>query len=328
MTPSQTPIGILITNVGTPDDPSPPSVRRYLKEFLSDRRVIDYPRWLWLPILHGIILNTRPPRSAQLYRKIWADYGSPLLHTTEVIARKLERKVNHTSSQPVIVRAGMRYGNPSIGNQLEYIANQGTKELLVLPLFPQYSSTTTGSTYDSVFSEHSLRSSMSRLTIINHYFDNSEYLSALSESINAAWTQHGKTERLLFSFHGIPQRYAQTEPYVEQCRSTAERVAALLSLSQKEWLVAFQSRFGPEEWVKPYTDETLEAWGQAGIESVSLIAPGFAADCLETIDELGREAKEIFHEAGGGSFLYIPALNDSSRHIQALADILSPYLPK
>jgi ferrochelatase len=310
--------GILLINLGSPDAPTPEAVKPYLEEFLSDPYVVDYPRWLWLPILKGIILRTRPARSAALYQRIWTEQGSPLITLSESIAEKLEDLLG----EGFVVRVGMRYGTPSIKSRIEELVSAGISELVVFPLFPQYSTTTTQTALEVVEGVLKNLAPDLKKNVINNYHDHPAYVEALANSIREYWTKHGKTEKLLFSFHGVPERYCQFDPYVEQCKHSAMLIASQLGLKENEWMVAFQSRFGPETWVQPYTDDTLTKWGQAGNKSVCVAAPGFAADCLETLDELGREAKEIFLEAGGGKFDYIPALNDTPAQIKALQSIL------
>ena len=324
MKKNRTPVGILLTNVGTPASPTAKDVRPYLAQFLGDRRIIDLPRWLWMPILHGAILVTRPKRSARLYQNVWTEEGSPLL----VILRKqgkglqaiLDRRLN--SSTPVRVAVGMSYGSPSIPDGLAELAAAGVQRILVLPLYPQYSTTTTAASLDVVFDTVRRQPWIPEVRTVNDYHDDEGYLAALERSIREHWEAHGRAERLLFSYHGIPKAYSERgEPYYEQCQETSRLLAARLGLAEGEWAVSFQSRFGPIEWLQPYTDELLEEWGAAGLSSVEVICPGFSADCLETIDEIDREGREAFQEAGGGDFHYIPALNDRPDHLDALADI-------
>jgi ferrochelatase len=314
-------IGVLLINLGSPSAPTPEAVQPYLAEFLSDPYVIDYPRWLWLPILKGIILRTRPARSAALYKKIWTEQGSPLITYTQSIAEKLTILLNERG-ESFFVKAGMRYGTPSIRSRIEELVSEEISEMVIFPLFPQYSTTTTQTALDVV--ENVMRELAPNLktTIINNYHDHPAYVETLADTIRTYWAEHDKSEKLLLSFHGVPERYCKFDLYVEQCIHSARLIASQLGLGENEWMVAFQSRFGPESWVQPYTDSALTKWGKAGIRSVGVAAPGFAADCLETIDELGREAKETFLEAGGEKFEYIPALNDTSAHIEALRAIL------
>jgi ferrochelatase len=314
--------GILLLNLGSPSAPTPEAVKPYLEEFLSDRYIVDYPRWLWIPILKGIILKTRPARSAALYGNIWTEHGSPLIYFTESIAQQLQVRLNSESERDIPVKAGMRYGSPSIADRIVELAASGVGRLIVLPLFPQYSTTTTQTGLDAVYEGIYKLSTQFDLEVVKDYHDHPAYIEAVAESIRHDWDRHGQPEKLLLSFHGVPKRYCKFDPYVEQCKHTARLIAEALELPDMGWAYAFQSRFGPEPWVQPYTDETLKQWGSAGAKSVSVAAPGFAVDCLETLDELAREARLEFNEAGGESFRYIPALNDTPGHINLLATIL------
>ncbi|HEB58824.1 MAG TPA: ferrochelatase [Gammaproteobacteria bacterium] len=315
--------GILITNLGTPDSPTAPALRRYLTEFLSDRRVVEMPRWLWWPILHGVILRLRPARAARAYRRVWTDDGSPLLSISRRQEAALQQLLARHGEQPVKVVLGMRYGNPSIAAALEELRQANVTRLLVLPLYPQYSGTTTGSTFDAVTEElrHWRRVPVLRLLADYHDFD--PWLEALANSIRRHWSEHGESERLMFSFHGLPQRYHRHgDPYAEQCQVSAQRVAEKLGLSAERWALCFQSRFGREEWLKPYTDATLRQWASEGVRRVDLICPGFAADCLETLEEINMENREVFLAHGGEQFHYIPALNAHPSHMEALAALV------
>ncbi len=318
-----TKFGIILTNVGTPDAPTPTALRPYLKEFLSDPRVVDYPRWLWLPLLHGVILNTRPRRSARLYERIWTPAGAPLLTIMRQQAAGLRTQLEKSLEKQVAVEIGLRYGSPSIASALRSMRDAGIDRILVFPLYPQYSTTTTATTFDAVFDEVRQWSKMPEIRTITEYDRNDGYLESLANSVREYWQTHERPEKLLFSFHGIPQRYEtqKGDPYPAACRQTAHAVAQKLKLEDAEWSIAFQSRFGPEEWLKPYTDVQLESWALEGVRRVHVIAAGFSADCLETVDELGNEARETFMEAGGKDFHYIPALNDRPDHLKALAEI-------
>jgi len=317
--------GILLVNLGTPDAPATAAIRRYLKEFLWDRRVVDMPRILWWPILNGIILNTRPARSARLYQKIWTKEGSPLLVTGHRQKSALRKELHKRGHADAHVELGMRYGRPSIQQGLDSLIQCGCRHILVLPLFPQYSKSTTASVSDAI--ETSTIPPSAQIAQVNDYHDHPAYISALAASIRQAWQEHGKPERLLLSFHGIPQRYADMgDPYPEQCARTASLVTQALKLESGKWLLSFQSRFGREEWLKPYTDETLRSWGEQRIGNVHVACPGFAADCLETLEEIAVGNRHAFQQAGGGEFHYIPALNDRPEHILALADIASQHI--
>ncbi len=317
------PTGILLANLGTPDAPTPAALRAYLREFLWDRRVVDFPRILWWPILHSIILNIRPARSARLYRQIWTDRGSPLLVTAQQQKEALQRILRARGSE-ICVELGMRYGRPSIRDGLDLLAQQGSRRICVLPLFPQYSHSTTASVFDAVADAARVLPAETTITQIHDYHAHPAYINALAASIRETWHRHGRPDRLLFSFHGIPQRYADRgDPYPGQCERTARLVATALELEDSVWAMAYQSRFGRDAWLKPATDETLRSWGEEGMHHVQVICPGFAADCLETLQEIDIENRHVFRQAGGGEFHYIPALNARPDHIRALADIIS-----
>ncbi|ATX80686.1 ferrochelatase [Mariprofundus aestuarium] len=319
--------GILLTNLGTPDAPTKAAVRTYLKEFLWDPRVVEQPRWLWWLILNGIILNTRPARSAALYAKVWSDEGSPLLATGKRQREKLESALQEQIEQPVHVELAMRYGNPSIRKGLEALREKNCTRFIVLPLYPQYSATTSGSTFDAVADVLKSWRRVPQLQFIGAYHDAPAYIEALAESVRNHWQQHGQAERLLLSYHGIPESYFNNgDPYPCHCRKTTRLLREALGLDETRLQMSFQSRFGKEPWVQPYTDETLETWGREGVESVDVICPGFPADCLETIEEIGMENRDIFLEAGGKTYRYIPALNDSEPHIRALTQVVLEHL--
>jgi ferrochelatase len=313
-------LGVLLVNLGTPDEPSTAAVRRYLKEFLSDPRVVEVPRPIWWLILNGYILRTRPARSAAAYRKIWTDQGSPLLLHTMDIARGLQEKLSARLSGAVHVEVGMTYGNPSIGAALENLYAQCVRRVIVLPLYPQYSGTTTGTVFDAVTRALSRRRWVPELRFINHYHDANGYIAALAASVRDHWDMHGRGERLLMSFHGVPRRTLLSgDPYHCQCHKTARLLAESLELDAGEWQVSFQSRVGREEWLRPYTDETLEAWGRERTGLIDVVCPGFSADCLETLEEIAMENAAAFRDAGGGDLRYIPALNAREDHVSFLS---------
>jgi ferrochelatase len=317
--------GILLVNLGTPDAPTPAAVKRYLAEFLHDRRVVDLTRWLWCPILHGIILNTRPKKVAHAYASVWTEEGSPLMVISRQQQQALQAKLLELGNN-LPVELAMTYGNPSMASGLDALMVKGVKEVIVLPLYPQYSATTTGAVFDQLARVFSKRPEFPALTFIRDYYRSPAYVSALAQSVREHWQEHGKGERLLMSFHGIPQRYADNgDPYPEHCRQTAQALAEALELSDEQWVCSFQSRFGKEEWIKPYTDVTLQQWGQE-IEQVDVICPAFAADCLETLEEIEVENNDLFIEAGGKVLSYIPALNARDDHIQMMADLVTAKL--
>ncbi len=320
--------GILLTNLGTPDAPTPKALKRYLKEFLWDPRVVEEPRWKWWLILNAVILNIRPSRSAKSYQSVWTDKGSPLMvHSLDQQAGLQKLLGESVGSEHVHVELAMRYGNPSIAAGLQALREKGCSRVLVFPLYPQYSASTTASTFDAVADEFKQWRRVPELRMISSYHDHPAYIDALATSVRKHWETHGRADRLLMSFHGIPQRYFDNgDPYPCMCSKTGRLLAEALELKEGEWFVAFQSRFGREKWITPYTDETLKTWAAEGIGRVDVICPGFSADCLETIEEISVENRDYFMEAGGKSFHYIPALNSDVTHIKALADILKPHL--
>ncbi len=319
--------GVLLMNLGTPDAPTPQALRRYLAEFLWDPRVVEVPRPLWWLILHGIILRFRPARSARAYARIWEDTGSPLLTITQRQAAALRQTLQARCPGPLELAVGMRYGKPSIREGLESLRNAGVRRLLLLPLYPQYSASTTASTLDAVSDVLKTWRWVPELRFINHYHDDPGYIQACAARIQAHWAAHPRGERLLLSFHGIPKRYLlHGDPYHCECHKTGRLIAEALGLEEGQWQVSFQSRFGREEWLQPYTDHVLQAMPGQGVKSVDVFCPGFAADCLETLEEIAMENKAFFLEAGGEHFGYVPALNDSEEHIAALADLVMRHM--
>jgi ferrochelatase len=317
--------GVLLSNLGTPDAPTPGAVRRYLREFLSDRRVVGLHPLVWRPILEGWVLRTRPGRSAHAYSRIWTAEGSPLL----VISRRQEAalRARFSDRNDVAIALGMRYGNPSIVAALRALRDAGAERLIVLPLYPQTSSATTASTFDAVAT--ALRSwiRVPGLCFIDHYHHQPWYIRAVAASIREAWTIEPPGRRLLFSFHGMPRHTEDAgDPYAAQCRDTARMVARELGLAEDRWSLAFQSRFGAAEWLRPYTDQTLKELGAAGAGSVDVVCPGFSADCLETLEEIAMTDRDIFLAAGGKRYRYIPALNDRADHIEGLAGTIEGFI--
>ena len=316
---------ILLVNLGTPDEPTPQGVKRYLQEFLSDTRVIEIPRWIWQIILRVFVLTTRPKRVSHAYASIWTPEGSPLLailkQQSELLARKLQEKGKNT---PVF--AATTYGNPSIRQVMTDLQGEGYEYFVVLPLYPQYSATSTAAAFDKV-AQHCMASrNMPAITFIKEYHDHPFYIQALVESVRRFWQIHGRADKLLMSFHGIPKPYADKgDPYPEQCRKTAVLVASELGLPVNAWAISFQSRFGAQEWLKPYTDELLAEWGAQGL-SVQVLSPAFSADCLETLEELAVENRDNYLKAGGKAYAYIPALNTDAIHIQMMAQLVEQYL--
>lgn len=318
--------GILLTNLGTPDAPTPRALRRYLGQFLSDPRVIEVPRPIWWVILHGFILRTRPRRSAHSYAEIWTNEGSPLLAFASQQTIAVSHQVQENVSGPVQVELAMRYGNPSIPSIMEKLRRSGVQRLLVLPLYPQYSATTTGSTFDAVSNYLQKSRWLPELRFVTHYHDEPGYIAALARSVESHWKKHGRAEKLLFSFHGIPKHYFEAgDPYHCECHKTARLVAESLGMDEGQWQVTFQSRFGPREWLKPYTDETLRELAEKGIKNVSVICPGFSSDCLETLEEINIQYRALFLTSGGEEFTYIPALNDQPAHIDMIYSLVQKH---
>ncbi len=315
-------IGILLTNIGTPDAPTISAVRRYLKEFLSDPRVVEVPKILWQPFLYCVLLRSRPKQSAELYNKIWTVNGSPLLYYSLELANSVEQVLSNKLATDVFVQVGMRYGNPSIKTALEELRSKKVDRIFVFPLYPQYSATTTASTFDCVAKTFKKWRHIPEIRMLNEYSQHEHYIQALSASIRQHWQTHAK-QYLLFSFHGIPQRYIDLgDPYADQCHATANQVAKALGLEDDAWSVAFQSRLGPTKWLTPYTDKVLAELPQKNIKHIQVICPGFPVDCLETLEEIAIRGKEQFLDAGGTSFEYIAALNDSQLHTDSLVNIL------
>lgn len=320
--------GVLLVNLGTPEAPDAPAVRRYLGQFLHDHRVVEISRWIWCLILHGIILRSRPRRSAAAYKKIWSETGSPLMSLTRSLAHNLDVHFMQHGSEDTCIAMAMRYGHPSIPHTLEQLADGGVTRIIVLPLYPQYSCSTTASVYDAV--SNTLRNwrNLPAIHIMRDYHLAEGYLNALAASVRYHWAQHGRAEKLIVSFHGTPQRYAdQGDPYRLQCERTAKALAQRLELTPEQWVLSFQSRFGRAPWLRPYTDETLRSLAQQGTQHVDVVCPGFSVDCLETLEEIAEENADIFRSAGGQGFAYIPCLNDRADHVEALAELIRAEVP-
>jgi len=314
--------GVLLVNLGTPDAPTPEAVRRYLAEFLWDPRVVDVFRPLWWLILNGIVLRTRPAKSAALYAKVWTDEGSPLMVHSRQQRAALEAALRNAAGRPVPVALGMRYGTPSLADGLAELEAAGCDRAVVLPLFPQYSISTTASVEAKV-SDLTATGGLPAVAILD-YHAHPGYIAALAQSVREAWDAGGPGDRLLISFHGTPVRYRDKkgDPYFGQCQATARLLAEALGLPADKWRMAFQSRFGREPWLQPYTDEVLKEWATSGIGKVDVICPGFPADCLETLEEIATTYKAQFLAAGGSGFRYVPALNERADHVAALAELV------
>jgi protoporphyrin/coproporphyrin ferrochelatase len=319
--------GVLLVNLGTPDAPTPGALRRYLAEFLSDPRVVEAPRWLWRLILHGFILRVRPRRSAKAYQSIWTPQGSPLLINSSKQLREVAAVLQKNHGESLVCALGMRYGNPSIPRALQDMQAVGINRLLVLPLYPQYSATTTGSTLDALSAELQRWRRVPALQFIDGYHDFKPYIEAMAAHLRRYFALHGRPQKLLLSFHGIPAEYAaKGDPYPEQCRYTAQLLAQTLQLADPEWQLVFQSRFGPRQWLQPYADITLQNLPSQGTKHVAVFCPGFAADCLETLEEMAIVNRKLFLAAGGERFDYIPALNTEPEHIGALTSVIEQRL--
>ena len=316
--------GILLANLGSPTAPTTPAVRRFLKQFLWDPRVVNLPRPLWWAILHFFVLPFRPRKSAKAYRNIWREEGSPLIFLT---AQLTERVADKLLDKGAVTEHVMRYGEPSIAKQLRAFKNAGVDNLIILPLYPQYSSTTTASIYDDVVKELGQWKHLPNIHFISDYHQHSHYITAIAESIERNWQEHGRNDLLLMSFHGLPEQLTKWgDPYFHQCHKTAALIAQKLGIDQKQWMIVFQSRFGKAQWLKPYCVDTLKTLPGLGIKKVDVVCPGFAVDCLETLEEIAMENKAVFIEAGGKEYRYIPALNDSETHVDAIVNLLEQKL--
>lgn len=319
--------GVLLVNLGTPDAPTPAAVRRYLKEFLSDPRVVEIPRPLWWLMLRLLVLPLRPRRSAAAYAAVWTPQGSPLLVHTNALARAVGERVRGAGWPQAEVRAAMRYGRPGLAAELNRLHRLNTRRLLVVPLFPQYSATTTAAVFDETSRVLRRRRHLPEVRFVNDYCGEPGYIDACARRIRAFRDEHGAGDKLLFSFHGLPKRnLLQGDPYHCQCRKTARLIADALSLPDDAWLVAFQSRFGRAEWLRPYTDETLRELARQKTGTVDVFCPGFAVDCLETLEEIAMQNREQFERAGGGQLRYIKALNDTPEHADFLAQLVLRHL--
>ena len=317
--------GVLITNLGTPDAPTANAIRPYLKEFLSDQRVIEIPKFIWQIILRLIILQIRPRRVAKNYKKIWTEKDSPLLHMSKKQVHLVEEKLKKDFPNTVFILA-MRYGNPSIKNALLSLQKKQVRRLLVFPLYPQYCAVTTASTFDAVSNVLKNFRWIPELRFINQYFEEELFVSAIGNSIHKAWEERGKPEKIIFSYHGIPKKYLmEGDPYHCYCLKTTRLVREYLNLKEEDVITTFQSRFGSQEWLQPYTDVTLKELPSNGIKNIHILSPGFSADCLETLEELKEENKEYFMKAGGLSYHYIPCLNDNSQHIEMMSKLIRQH---
>lgn len=312
--------GVLLVNLGTPDEASPAAVKRFLSEFLHDPRVVDMSRWLWCPILHGAILPIRSPKVAKLYQSVWMEEGSPLL----VYSRRQQQQL--AAQLDVPVELGMTYGNPSIQAGLDRLKQQGCQKVLVLPLYPQYSRTTTAAVFDKVAKVLKSQPELPELRFVNQYYDHPAYISALAQSATDYWAVHGHPDYLLCSYHGIPKRYAdEGDPYPEHCHGTTALLAEKLAMPREQMSMSYQSIFGREEWLKPYTEQTIAELAKKGVKRLDVMCPAFSVDCLETLEEIAEQCRETFIEAGGESFHLIPCLNDNPAHIELMAALVQQH---
>jgi len=318
-------IGVLITNLGTPDAPNKKELKVYLNQFLSDPRVIELPKILWQIILKLVILQIRPSKSAEAYKQIWTDKGSPLLDIANRQLNKIQSSFS-SKNENIVFEVGMRYGNPSIPDALLKLQKKQVRRLLVLPMYPQYCAATTGSTFDEVTNALQKWRWIPEMRFINQYFEEKNYIEALSNSIKSFWKKTSKPQKIIFSYHGIPKRYLTNgDPYHCFCLKTTRLVKEYMGLSDDEIMTTFQSRFGREEWLKPYTSETLKELPKKGIKNIHIISPGFSSDCLETLEELEEENKEYFMESGGENYHYIPCLNDHDDHIDVFVNLIKKH---
>lgn len=320
---------VLLINLGTPEAPTAPALRRYLKEFLSDPRVVEIPRLVWWPILNGIILNTRPKKSAEKYAAVWTKEGSPLRVHTAAQAKLLQGYLGH-AGHAVIVDYAMRYGKPSVADALTRLKQQNCTRILLLPLYPQYAGSTTATALDAAFAHLQQVRNQPEIRTVRNFHEHPGYIAALAASVRQHWNQAGlpgKSYRLFMSFHGVPRRTLDLgDPYHCECRKTGRLLAEALNLAPEQVELCFQSRFGKAEWLQPYTAPTLERLGREGVERVDVICPGFVADCLETLEEIALEGKASFLGSGGKEFHYIPCLNQRPEWLSALADIALQHL--
>ena len=317
----QTKTGILLANLGTPDAPTPGAVKRYLRQFLSDKRVVDTSRLLWWPLLRGVILPIRSPRVAKLYQSVWMEEGSPLMVYSRRQQQALAARLPDTP-----VALGMSYGSPSLASAVDDLLAQGVEHIVVLPLYPQYSCSTVAAVWDELARILAKKRAIPGISFIRDYAGHPDYIHALAASVRASFAVHGEPDLLLLSYHGIPQRYAnQGDDYPQRCRDTTRELVSTLGLPPERVMMTFQSRFGREPWLTPYTDETLKMLGEKGTKHIQVLCPGFAADCLETLEEIAVQNREIFLEAGGKQYEYIPALNADAAHIEMMVNLTAPY---
>ncbi len=310
-------LGVLLANLGTPDEPTPKAVKRFLSQFLHDHRVVDLTRWIWCPLLHGVILPLRSPRVAKLYQSVWMDEGSPLLVYSKRQQEKLQQRLDYP------VELGMTYGNPSLLSGVQALRDQGVEKIIVLPLYPQYSATTTAAVFDGLAKAIKTQRVIPEIDFITDYHDHQLYIRALADKVRSSWSEKGQGDVLICSYHGIPKRYADNgDIYPQHCQQTTHLLAQELGLSDQQVMMTYQSQFGKEEWLQPYTDKTMQALPSQGMKKIDILCPAFSVDCLETLEEISEENKHLFLEAGGEAFNYIACLNDSDLHIEMMVDLI------
>lgn len=314
---------VLLVNLGTPEAPTEEAVREYLREFLSDPRVVTIPKFIWWFILNGVVLRKRPAESAKVYQKVWTAEGSPLLVYSERIQRSLQALADEKSAGQYTFMLGMRYGHPSIASVMERIKQLAPDNIIVLPLYPQFATSSTGTALHAFKQAYAKWKSAPKSKAIVDYHDNDAYISALANSVQKYWAENGKADCLVMSFHGVPERtISQGDPYLSHCEKTAQLLADKLELEPMQWRLVFQSRFGKAKWIQPYCVEVLQELPADGVKKIDVICPGFSADCLETLEEIALQNRDVFLEAGGESYHYIPALNDNEEHISALFSLV------
>jgi len=325
--PSRT-VGVLMINLGTPDAPDAASIRRYLREFLSDRRVVDLPAWLWQPVLHGLLLPLRTRKLVTRYAQVWLEDGSPLLVWSQRQASAVQARLAADNQANVHVALSMRYGQPSIAHALQTLQNKGCGRILIVPMYPQYARSTTATAVDAVTAQAAKLPTPPDLRVIEDFHDEPEYVNALAAQLTRHWAQHGRSEKTLLSFHSLPVKMIrQGDPYHDQCLQTAVHLRQRLGMDEENLQITFQSRFGRQQWLQPCTLETLGDWGRQGVKSVDVLCPGFLADCLETLEEIQLRGRAAFLEAGGQTLHYLPCLNDDAGWAQGFADIITRHLP-
>ncbi len=314
-------IGVLLANLGTPDAPTPAAVKRYLRQFLSDKRVVDTPRLLWWPLLRGVILPLRAPRVAKLYQSVWMEEGSPLM----VFSRRQQQALAaRLPDVPVVL--GMSYGSPSLKSAVDELLSHNVTHIVVLPLYPQFSCSTVAAVWDELGRIFARSRTMPSVSLIRDYAEEPSYINALAASVKRSFAEHGEPDILLLSYHGIPQRYAnEGDDYPQRCRDTTRELLSALELPPEKVMMTYQSRFGREPWLMPYTDETLKMLAEKGVKHIQVMCPGFSADCLETLEEMAVQNREVFMEAGGTRYEYIPALNDDPAHIAMMVNLIERY---